>query len=86
MLKLMVPLKYFSNFWRTLEIFLINCEVNLISTWSTNYVIVYTNVANQGATFTITEKRLYVPVVTLSTQDNAKLLSHLKSGFKRTNN
>ena len=86
MLKLMVPLKYFSNFWRTLEIFLINCEVNLISTWSTNYVIVSTNVANQGATFTITEKRLYVPVVTLSTQDNAKLLSHLKSGFKRTNN
>ena len=80
----MVPLKYFSNFWRTLEISLINCEVNLFSTWSTNCVILSTNVANQGATFTITEKRLYGPVVTLSTQDNAKLLSHLKSGFKRT--
>ena len=47
-------------------------------------VIVYTNVANQGATFTIAETRLCVPVVTLSIQDNAKLL--LKSGFKRTIN
>ena len=45
-----------------------------------------TNVANQGATFTITETRLYVPVVTLSTQDKAKLLSQLKSGFKKTIN
>ena len=44
---------------------LINCEVNLILTWSTNCVIVYTNVASQNATFTITETKLYVPVVTL---------------------
>ena len=65
---------------------LINCEVNLILTWSANCVIVSTNVANQGATFTITETKLYVPVVTLSTQDNAKLLPQLKSGFKRTIN
>ena len=48
-----------------------------------NCVIVYTNVANEGATFEITEANLYVPV-TLSTQDNAKLLSQLISGFKRT--
>ena len=46
---------------------LINCEVNLILTWSANCVIVYTDVANQGATFTITETKLFVPVVTLST-------------------
>ena len=39
------------------------------------------NVANQGATFTITETKIYVPVVTLSTQDNTKLLTQLKSGF-----
>ena len=45
-----------------------------------------TNVANQNATFTITETSLYVPVVTLSTQDNAKLLTQLKSGFKRAIN
>ena len=73
--KIMVPLKYLSNFWRTLEMPLINCEVELI---------INTNVANQNPTFTITETNLYVPVVTLSTQDNAKLLPQLKSGFKRT--
>ena len=50
----------------------------------TDCVIIYTNVANQVPTFTITETNLYVPVVTLSTQDNAKLLPQLKSGFKRT--
>ena len=65
---------------------LINYEVNLILTWSANCVIVYIDVANQGATFTITETKLYAPVVTLSTQDNAKLLTQLKSGFKRTIN
>ena len=46
---------------------LINCEVNLILTWSTNCVIICTNVANQITTFTITGTNLYVPVVTLST-------------------
>ena len=81
---IMGPLKYLSNFWRTLEMLLINCEVNLIFTWSANCVIIYTDVANQIPTFTITETNLYVPVVTLSTQDNAKLLPQLKSGFKRT--
>ena len=63
---------------------LINCEAELILNWSANCVIIYTNVANQVPTFTITETNLYVPVVTLSTQDNAKLLLQLKSGFKRT--
>ena len=63
---------------------LTNCEVNHIMTWSADCVIVYTNVGNQGAIFEITETNLYVPVVTLSTQDNAKLLPQLKSGFKRT--
>ena len=63
---------------------LINCEVNLILTWSANFVIVYTNVANQDATFAVTEANLYVLVVTLSTQDNTKLLPQLKSSFKRT--
>ena len=79
----MVPLKYFSNFWRTLEIPVINCEINLSLTWSTNCVIVSTNIANQNATFEITDTKLYVLVLTLSTQDNSKLLQQLKSGFKR---
>ena len=80
--EIMVLLKYLSNFSRTIEIPLINGEVNVILTWSVNCVIVSTNNANQGATFAITETKLYVPVVTLSTQDNAKLLQQLKSGFK----
>ena len=79
----MVPLKYLSNFWRTLEMLLINCEISLILTWSTNCVIVSTKVANQNATFETTDTKLYVPVVTLSTHDNFKLLQQLKSGFKR---
>ena len=62
---------------------LINCEVNLILTWSSSCVIVYTDVANQDDTFAITKIKLHVPVVTLSTQDNAKLLPQLKSGFKK---
>ena len=70
----MVPLKYLSNFLRTLEISLINCEVELILDWSANCVIIYTNVDNQVPTFTITETNRYVPVVTSSTQDNVKLL------------
>ena len=69
----MIPLKYFSNFWRTLEMPLINCEVELILTWSENCVIMSANVANQNPTFTITETTLYVPAVTLSTHDNAVL-------------
>ena len=80
----MVPLKYLSNFWITLEIPLINCEVELILTWSADCVLISTNVAQQNPTFTLTEINLYVPVVTLSTQDNAKLLPQLKWGFKRT--
>ena len=82
--EIMFSLKYLSNLWRTLEMPLINYEVELILTWSENCVLISTNVANQNPTFTITETTLHVPVVTLSTQDNAKLLPQLKSGFKRT--
>ena len=65
---------------------LINCEINFILTSSTNCVIVSTNVANQNQTFEISDTKLYIPVVTLSTQDNSKLLQQLKSGFKRVIN
>ena len=75
--EIMVPLKYLSNFWRTLELPLINCEVNLILTWSSTCVI--TNSTGAG-TFEITDTKLYVPV------ENAKLLQQLKSGFKRVIN
>ena len=78
--EIMVPLKYLSNFWRTLEMSLINCEVNLILTWSSKYVLIATVNPNQNA---ITDTKLYVPVVTLSTQENTKFIQQLKSGFKR---
>ena len=77
--EIMVPLKYLSNFWRTLEMPLINYEIELILDWSANCVIIHTDVNDQVPTFTITETNLYVPVVTLSTQANAKLLPQLKN-------
>ena len=81
--EIMVPLKYLSNFWRTLKMPLINCEVSLFLTWSPTCVI--TNSTGQGK-FNITDTNLYVPVVTLSTKDNEKLLKQLRSGFKRVIN
>ena len=63
----MVPLKYLSNFWGTLEMLLINCEVNLILNQSASFAIVSTDVPNQNATLTMTETKLYVPVITSST-------------------
>ena len=84
--EIMVPLKYLSNFWRTLEMPLINCEVNLILTWSSTCVLIATNIPNQNATFAISDTKLYVPVVTLSTQENSKFFQQLKSGFNRVIN
>ena len=83
----MVPLTYLRYFWRTHEMPLINYKINLILTYILyiDCVIVNTDVANQGATFIINETKLhYVPVIFLSTQDNAKSLQQLKSGLKRT--
>ena len=79
----MVPLKYLGNFWRNLDVPLINCEVNLILTWSSTCVITDSDGAG---TFAITDTKVYVPVVTLSTQENTKFLQQLKSGFKRVIN
>ena len=78
-----MPLKYLRNFGRTLEMSLINYEVNLILTWSENCVM---SSATGKAKFAIINAKFYVPVGTLSTQDNAKLHQQLKPGFKRTNN
>ena len=81
--EIIVSLKYLINFWRNLEMPLINCEVNLILTWSSTCVLVATVIANQNATFAIVGTKLYVPAVNLSTQENTKFLQQLKSGFKR---
>ena len=94
-----MPLKYLGNFWRTLDIPLINSEVSLILTWSENCVITSraTREANpdadpavaginipKNATFKITHCRWYAPVFTLSAEDDNKLLEQLKAGFTRT--
>ena len=77
-----VPFKFLSNFRRTLEI-LINCEMFLNFTWSEKCV---TSSAVGKTELKITDTKLYVPVVTLSTADNVKILKQLESGFKRTIN
>ena len=76
----MVPLKHFSHFWRTLAMLLINCEHNLIWTWSTTCVISNAG-ANQATTFAITNRKPFSPVVLYQL-----MIQRLKSGFKRTTN
>ena len=58
----MVPLKYLSNFWRTLEMPSINCEINIFLTWSEKRIIVTKNYSNQETKFAITDQKLFVPV------------------------
>ena len=97
--EIVVTLKYLSHFWRTLNIPLTNCEINLILIWSEKCVLTSktTRDANSevnpaiaavnnptNAIFKITDTKLYVPVVTLSTKDDNNFLEQLKSGFKRT--
>ena len=94
-----MPLKYLSNFWRTVDIPLINCEVSLTLTWFENCVIkskatreadldadpAVAGINNPtNATFKVTDCKLYVPVVTLSAENDNKHLEQLKTGFKRT--
>ena len=91
--ELAIPLKYLGNFWRALNIPLISCEVSLELKWDKNCVITSLEQrdigggnrdnAPTGATLSITDCKLYVPAVTLSKDDEIKLLTNLKSGFKR---
>ena len=78
--KIVVWLKYLSNFWRSLEMPLINCKVELSLTWNPNCV--QSNFVG-NSTFTITGAKLYLPVVFLSKEDNTKLPKLLTEGFKR---
>ena len=79
----MVLLKYLNNFWGALEMPLISYKINLIPSWSVNCFIVANPINNKDPTFAIVDAKLYVPVLTLSAQNNAELLQQLKSGFKR---
>ena len=76
-----IPLKYLSNFWRSLEVPLINCKVGLSLDWSENCIL---STGGETAIFTITDTKLYVPVVTLLAEDNVKLSKLLREGFKRS--
>ena len=91
-----IPLKYPGNFWRALNIPLISCEVSLELKWNKNCIItsleqrqvdagppVVRDSTLTGATLTINNCKLYVPVITLSKDDKTKLFTNLKSGFKR---
>ena len=92
-IELAIPLKYLGNFWRALNMQLISCEVSLELKWNKNCVITSLerrqvgarprNNAPTGATLAINDCKLYIPVVTLSKDDEIKLLTNLKSGFTR---
>ena len=89
--KIAVPLKYLSNFWRLLEMPLINCKVELSLKWIENYVLttapIGANANDTGAhsaTFKVTDAKLCVAIVTLSGEDNANLSKLLSEGFKRS--
>ena len=68
-----------SNFWRSFEIPLVNCKIHLELNWSKDCVVLTRN----GTIFKITNTKLYVPIVTLSSKDNVKLVKLLEEGFKR---
>ena len=84
--KNLVKLKYLNNFWRTIEMSLISSEISVILTWFENYFTIDTLVENQVPELKITDTKIYAAVVTLSTQDNAKLLQQFRSRFKRNIN
>ena len=102
--EVVVQLSYLSNFWRSLDLPLINCEIKLnlsgskkcITSEILNFIVVPVNPASNppiehiierfttGPTFQINNATLYVPIITLSINDNVKFLENLKQGFKRT--
>ena len=95
--EVVIPLKHLRNIWRTLNKSLINCEIELVLTWSKNSASADVTVraagnnndppaivAPTGLEFQVTSTKLYVPVVTLSKENNKKILEQLKSGFKRS--
>ena len=82
----MVQLKDLRNFWKTLEMPLIDCEITFQWTCSKKSIPVAGTAANQVPKYIITNIKLYVPAVTLSTQENIKLIKQLESDFKRTIN
>ena len=79
--KVAVPLKYLSNFFRLLEMPLINCKIKLTLTWKKECVL---SAAADNAVFIINHTKLYVPVVTLSKEDNKDFIEQQNKGFERS--
>ena len=79
--KIVVPLKYLSNFWRSLEMPLINCKDYLELNWIEDFIL---SSAGNSVKSAITDAKLHVPIVTLSTKDSANLTKQLNEGFKRS--
>ena len=80
-IKIVVPLKYLSNFWRSLEMLLINCKIHPELNWIEDCIL---SSAQGSPKFKITDAKIHAPIVTLSTKDNAKLTKQLCDGFKRS--
>ena len=79
--KIVVPLKYLSNFWRPLEMPLINCKVYLELNWIEDCIL---SSARNSAKFEITDAKLHVPIVTLSAKNSANLTKQVNERFKRS--
>ena len=79
--KIVVPLKYLSNFWRSLEMPLINCKIHIELNWIEDCIL---SSAGNSTKFKITDPKSHVPIVTLSTKDNVNLTKQLSNGFRRT--
>ena len=99
--KILLPSKYLSNFWRSLDLPFINCEIEIDLTWSKECIVSEISITpaiagnpnarppvqaretrqTTGSTFQINNAKLYVPVVTLSINDNVKFLENIKQGF-----
>ena len=79
--KIVVPLKYLSNFFRSLEMPLINCKIKLNLTWKKECVL---STDDGNAVFIINDTKLYVPVVTLSKEDDKDFIEQQNKGFQRS--
>ena len=79
--KIVVPLKYLSNFWRSLEMPLINCQIHLELNWTEDCIL---SSDGNSAKIRITDGKLHVPILTLSTKDNVNLAKQLSNGSKRS--
>ena len=78
---IVVPLNYLSNFWRSIEMPLIDCKIHLELNWIEDYFL---SSAGNSAKFKITDATLHVPIVTLFSKNNVNLTKQLSIGFKRS--